>query len=227
MKAKYSVATFLALTFYAVLGSAQTLEHVGSFWSFLDVQFLPGGYVEEDVDGQNQYYLYRHSKFEPFKGEIPALIKNWSSFDGHADYLDQVDASGSLGADLKALLPTRAKVKKFHEIMLPGNKSSLALICYTRTLRIEGANPTDIFVIAAVNANPYDTRSQYQKLWTKRLVSQSSYGDFQYQVVSGAGTFFLLYSEVTGGDAIEIQLDVYRMRARETAGRMRSKHIGM
>jgi len=217
----------LALLSCGSVARAQTLDHVGSFWGFTDVQFLPGGYVEENSDGNVKHYLYKNSKFESFRGELPALLKEWSSFDWMTDYLDQVDASGTLEANLRALLPKGARVKKDLDIMIPGKKSSLVLICYTRRLRIEGPNTTDIFVTAALNTNPYDTRSGYQKLWTRKLVSESHYGDFQYQVVPGLGSFFLLYSQVTGGDAVNNQLDVYRMKAlEETGGKAGHSRVG-
>ena len=214
------VAPLFAILLFATLARAQKLEHVGSFWGFNGVGFLPGGYVEENSDGELTHYLYKNSKFEQFKGELPALIRGWSSFDGRPDYFDQVDASDTLLFDLRGLVPKGARVKKYHEIMIPGTKSALAFVCYTRRLRVEYPDTAEIFVVAAQNANVYDASSGYQKLWTRKLVSEAHYGDFQYQAVPGAGSFLLLYWQVTGGDAVENHLDVYRMKAlEETRGK--------
>lgn len=146
-------------------------------------------------------------------------MSQWASYQGEFDYLDQVDASGTLYGDLRAFLPKRARVKKYYELMLPGDKNALAIICYTLALKVEGVNAKDIFVTAALNANPYDTRSTYTKLWTRKVASEANYGDFQYQLVPGLGAFFLLYSEVVGGDVIEHHLDVYRMKALDQRAR--------
>ena len=212
---RYCFVACLALLVVAN-ADAQTLEHVQEFWDFTgDVQFFPGGYVSGNPYGGDGLYVYRNSKFEPLKGEIPPLLKGWSSFDWVVDYLDQVDRSETLAADLRALLPRRTKVKKVHKIFLPGDKNELALICFTRRLQIAGPDAADIFVTAALNPNPNDNRSEYHKLWSRRLTHNSSYGDFQYQVIPGAGKFILLYSSVTGGDAVEHHLDVYRLRGIE------------
>lgn len=214
----------LAATFSTACASAQTLEHVQQFWAFNGVEFLPGGYVEEASDETVTRYRYNGTKFEPYQGELPSLIQDWMAFDWDVDYLDQVDVSHKLNSNLGSFLPKRAKVKKVYEIELPGKKSDLALICYTRQLRIEGSNTQAIYVIAAVNTNPSDSRSQYRKLWTRKLRSQTNYGAFQYQSISGLGAFFLLYTQDAAGDAVNTFLDVYRMRALESDGIPKRKH---
>lgn len=192
--------------------AAQTLVHVGSFWGFNDAEFLPGGYVEENSDGEIHRYLYKNSKFEPFKGELPALIQGWYASNGVIDSVDQVDHSGNLPPGARTLLPGRVRVKNWHALSLPDGKGDLTLICYTRRVSLL-VNGKDIFVTAVLDTNPRGTRSQFQRLWARKLVSEANYSDFQYQVLPGAGPFFLLYSEVVGGDAIEHHLDVYRLRA--------------
>lgn len=208
----YCVLAFLTLFSSVPVAGAQTLERVGTFWGFTDVQFLPGAYVEENSDGDIKHYHYAGSKFEIVK-HIPAVLSQWSSFGGGSDYLDQVDASGTLLGNLRALVPKRARVKKYYEVTLPAGSGAVAVICYTLALKIEGANAKEVFVAAALHAHPEDTRSEYTRLWTRKVASEANYGDFQYQLIPGAGAFFLLYSDVIGGDAIEHHLDVYRMRA--------------
>lgn len=220
MNTKIAIASKTACRCLLILVSwisagAQTVEHLGSFWAFGDVQFLPGGYVFTEDEGENHYYLLENSKFKPFEGKIPSLIKDWQSFNWTIDNIDQIDMSERLGGDLRALLPRRAKVKKYFEIETPGEKADVAFICYTRHLQIPGSNTQDIFLLAAINPNPFDTRSQHRKLWVRKLASESNYGDFQHQTLSDGSDFLLLYSAGIGGDAVEHQLDVYRIRGLE------------
>lgn len=219
MRVKAALLGFLCCLSFLLLRSpqalaAQSLEHVGSFWGFNDAEFLPGGYVEENSDGEIHRYLYKNSKFEPFKGELPALIRDWSASNGLSDFVDQIDESDTLPGGIRSLLPRRARIKNWHIVPLADGKGDIALICYTRRISL-ATNGTDILVTAALNTNPNGVAPRFRKLWARKLVSEANYDDFQYQVVPGAGVFFLLYSDVVGGDAIEHHLDVYRMRALE------------
>lgn len=189
---------------------AQTLEHVRMFSGFTgDIQFLPGGYVTAGEDGKTKAYLYKNSEFEPLEGEIPSWLKGWISFDWSVDDDDQINVIDTLPVELKAALPKLARVKKFLEIAGPDGKRYVALICYTRRLRIKGSNTKGIYLTAALNTNLTDYRLEYHKLWTRKLMSKVNYGDFQYQTVPGGGKFVVLY---TTGDTIKYQLEVYRLK---------------
>ncbi|HEY6967726.1 MAG TPA: hypothetical protein VJA94_00740 [Candidatus Angelobacter sp.] len=208
-KARFCIAVCV-VWFLAATANAQTIEHVQEFWAFTDVQFLPGGYVVKDDGGQIERYVYKDSKFVRFKEEIPSLVKGWIAFAGNADYLDQFDVRVQLPLGLTAILPKRAKVKKYFEI-----GPDVALVCYTRKLNIEGSNTNDVFLIAAPDTKPGDSRAEYRRLWTRKLKAETNYGDLQYQSVSGVGDFLLLYTEDVAGDAVGHQLDVYRLRGIE------------
>jgi len=205
----------LLVLFLASIGEAQTVEYVREFLSQTGVQFLPGGYVVGDDEPDVGPYVFQGSKFVRFKGELPALAKDWNAYDGDADYQDQINKKEYLPDNSADLLPRWARVKKFLEFDVPGTTSSLLLICYTRELRIEGSNTQDIYLTSALNTNPRDLRSRYRKLRTRKLSSQTNYGDLQHQVVPGAGAFLLLYTVGVGGDALNFNLNVYRIRGLE------------
>lgn len=194
---------------------AQTLEHVREFWDFTGyVQFLPGGYVLEAYDGKPRYFIYKNSGFERLRGSIsiPASLKDWTSFDWNVDYDDQINVIRKLPEDLRAVLPRRARVKKFLQLDGPDSKSQVALICYTRKTSGGGINDQDIFLAAALEANPADIQSKYHKLWRRKLGEQSNYGDLQYHSIPGVGKFVVLYTTGVGGDAVTYSVDVYRLK---------------
>lgn len=204
---------FTALLFPLSVSYAQTLEHVREFWDFSgDVQFLPGGYVTEGDEEKIKTYIFKNSKFERLQGALPPLLKDWTSFDWSVDYDDQINVIGTLPEELRAVLPRRARVKKFLQLDSPNGKSEVALICYTRKTWGGGINDKDIFLTAALNANPTDLQGKYRKLWTRKLDEQSNYGDFQYQTIPGVGKFVVLYTTGVGGDAVTYSVDVYRLK---------------
>jgi hypothetical protein len=192
---------------------AQTLEHIREFWDFTpDVQFLPGGYVLEAYDGKPRYFIYKDSKFERLQGALPPLLKNWTAFDWSVDYDDQINVISTLPKELRAVLPKRARVKKFLQLDGPDGKSWVALTCYTHKTWGGGINDKDIFLTAALETNPTHPQAKYRKLWTRKLDEQSNYGDFQYQSIPGAGKFVVLYTTGVGGDAVTYSVDVYRLK---------------
>lgn len=214
MKLRYVLSPCLVL-FLVASCPAQTVEYVREFLSQTGVQFLPGGYVVGDDEPDVGPYVFQGSKFVRFKGELPALAKDWNAYDGDADYQNQTNKKEYLPDNSADLLPRWARVKKFFIFDIPGTTSSLLLICYTRELRIEGSNTQDIYLTTALNTNPRDLRSRYRKLRTRKLQSTTNYGDLQHQVVPGAGNFLLLYTVDVGGDALNFTLDVYRIRGLE------------
>ena len=207
------MAFFVSLLFSASSIHGQTLEHIREFWDFTpDVQFLPGGYILEAYDGKPKYFIYKNSKFERLQGQIPSLLKDWTSFDWSVDYDDQINVIRTLPEELRIVLPRRARVKKFLQLDGPNGKSEMALICYTRKTWGGGINDKDIFLTAALNANPTDLQAKYRKLWTRKLDEQSNYGDFQYQTIPGVAKFVVLYTTGVGGDAVTYSVDVYRLK---------------
>lgn len=207
------IACCMSLLISAPSARAQTLEHIREFWDFTpDVQFLPGGYVLEAYDGKPKYFIYKNSRFEPLQGALPPLLKDWTSFDWSVDYDDQINVISTLPEELRAVLPKRARVKKFLQLDGPDGKSQVALICYTRKAWGGGINDKSIFLTAALETNPTDLQSKYRKLWTRKLDEQSNYGDFQYHSIPGVGKFIVLYTTGVGGDAVTYSVDVYRLK---------------
>lgn len=203
----------ILLTGASLPGLAQKLEHVASFWGFNGVEFLPGGYVQEYNDDEVTKYRYRNSGFVRLKGRVSGLGHGWPIAD--ADNYDEIDLTARLSRNLRAFLPRQARVKKYYKIELPNARGRLIVLCYTKQLQIEGSNTQDVFITAALDASPRGSRPVYHKLWSKKVATETNYQDFQYHTVSGAGAFFLLYTEGVSGDALEFNLDVFRMKALE------------
>jgi hypothetical protein len=211
MKFVMTGVAILTVLFWTSPAKSQKLDHLAEFWALSgDVQFLPGAYVVKYEDGKTERYSYKDSGFEPLRDDVPPLVRNWTSFDwSGVDFRDQINGS-PLDPDVRALVPKQAKIKKIIEISLTEG-GVIALVCYTlrTTEKFTRLEATDIFVAGAINADP--TKGSFRKLWDIKVKTNSDYGDFQYQSISGVGSFILLYSATTGGDASEHVLNIYRL----------------
>src|SRR5262249_25099131 len=212
----WRLGVFLAALVMSSAAAAQRLEHVREFDFMVggpitdqdtgDLQFVPGGYVIKDQNGHKERYIFRGNSFQRFKGKLSPALEKWSSFDWDVDAFDEIDLRNS---KIRKYLPKGAKLKKVLEIPPEdGGKPSLSVVCYTiRTYQ------TSIFITALLSTatdGPQQGRT-YRKLWTLKPKERYSYGDFQYQLVPGAGGFVLLYSGAPGADSQELSLDVYRL----------------
>lgn len=218
VRISWRLVMFLAVLVTSSGAAAQRLEHVGDFSVVIggggiegdnvgDLQFVPGGYVITTEGARTKRYIFRGNRFERFKGKLPSALENWSS-DWDADFFDEIDLRGS-NSKVKRYLPKGAKLKRVLEIPADdGSKASLLLACYT--LR---SYETRIFIAGLLNtgADGLHEGRAYRKLWTIKPNEGWSYGDLQYQLVSGVGGFVLLYSGAPGGDSMQLSLDVYRI----------------
>jgi hypothetical protein len=181
------------------------------------VQFLPGGFVIVTEDGKSTRYAFRSSGFVTSQEVLAPSLRSWIAFDWEGvDYLDQLNRK-DFDPDIRAFLPNPAKVKKVLTLSQPDG-TSLLLVCYTSRSAQPLALPeaTDISVLAVLDSekDPHKP-AKFQKEWEKKVAANASYGEFELQTVPRVGTFILLYSASTGGDAVDRALSVYRTE-RET-----------
>jgi hypothetical protein len=139
---------------------------------------------------------------------------SWTSFDWEGvDYLDQLDVK-SFDPDLRAFLPSSARVKKVLSIPLSPGRGTLVLICSTHMSSAKFVPPdaTDIFITAVIDRELEQHKApKFEKLWEKLVVENSSYGQFMFEILPGNRALVLLYSAVPGGGSVDRTLNVFRL----------------
>lgn len=176
------------------------------------IDFLPGAWVNVWENGQSQYYKYADGQFVR-SPELPKLLRKWVSFDwGNVDVLDQVAIQG-YDQSINRFLPKGRKVKKVIEFSLhPQGSKDLVLVCFT----LQSTDPdafrgdTDIYMTALLETEG-TSGSAYKRLWTRKMETDASYGEFTVQEVPAVGRFLVLYWWQGAGSGTNQGLDVYRI----------------
>lgn len=216
--AKKKCAIILTITVGALLlsrANGQTLQTVGEFTANAgQVQFLPGAHILKAESNRKEHFVYNKSKFVPDGAPLPATLETWISFDWTSvDYLDQIDRK-NFDPDIRLFLPERVRVKKVIILPLSVNQGRLILVCYTQKSKAKATflNATNILVTALLDEQSDATKpGQYRRLWTKKLQTNSDYGDFLLEKVPGVGMFILLYSAEVAASSTDATLSVYRI----------------
>lgn len=214
------IAFFVIFALVAVSANPRTasqeMQELGHFWAMGGtVQLLPGGNVLKKEDGAVTMYSYEHGKYGVNNQTNVALsLANWTYFDWQSvDWKDQINRNNSDIPDQK-FWPQNAKVKKVLYLSPRNALVVTVLVCYS-VKEAQTSYPilstADQIWVAALRGTKTDTVYVYDKLWQRKLESQSNYGELAVQQVTGIGKILVLYSASTGGSSESEQLDIYRL----------------
>lgn len=179
-----------------------------------EAYFLPGAWIYV-WEKKSTYYQFKDGRFVEAK-ELPDTLKGFKPFSsGQIDFLNQI-ARADFDPSITAFLPKEARVKRVIELPLDlKQKKYLVLACFTaKTSESYPMHPddTDLYLSAMTHVSTGDIRTEtYQTLWSKKLVSEASYGDLSVQKVGALGQFLVLYWGQPTGDSSLFGLDVYRI----------------
>jgi len=208
----YLAAVVLLMFAFSTRLSAQNVTLLARFSTVNGtVEFLPGAWVNVWNNGRSKYYKYEDGKFA-HASELPKILRKWKSFSWRSvDYLDQI-ARQDYDTDINEFLPKHRRVKKVVNIPLRSRGQELVLVCFTLKSTSQFALPggTDIYMTVLLAREGAST-STYTKLWTRKMETDASYGEFTFQEVPNVGRFLLLYWADMGGSGGQDALDVYRI----------------
>jgi hypothetical protein len=212
-----ALLTAISILFLAAPRSrAQELQELGHFWAMKGtVQLLPTGNVLKREDGKVSVYTFKHQKYTvDNRLQLPKEITTWTYFDWQSvDWSDQIDRNDSDIPD-GTFWPQNGKVKKILYLSARNGPVISALVCYTvaepKEERQLLSTAGQIWVIA-VRGNRTDSGYKYQKLWAKKLETQSNYGELSVQQLPDLGRVLVLYSASAGGSSESEQLDIYKL----------------
>lgn len=176
------------------------------------IDFLPGAWVSVlREDNSLTYYAFRGGQFLP--ADPPDLIRHWQAFDWRTvDYLNQI-AIYNYDPYLNQFLPGDKHVKNVVDIPLPMHDGELVLVCFTTKTAAQFALPgdTDIY-LTGILSKAHGSHTTYKLLWTRKVETDASYGDFVSQNVPKLGRFMVLYWASGHGSGVVDALDIYRLK---------------
>lgn len=191
---------------------AQTLRLVARFSTFNGtVYFLPGAWVSTQQNDQSTYYRYEAGKFVRATA-LPKILRGWKSFSwGSVDFLNQISIQ-NYDPGIDQFLPKQKRVKKVEEMPLRARGKDLVLVCFTEKTSERFAEPgdTDIY-LSALTGKEGESGTTYKLLWTRKVETDASYGNFELQEIPRRARFAVLYWADMGGSGGEDALNVYRV----------------
>lgn len=214
-KAGSRIAVLITAIFllHTPISKAQELRDVGHFWALKGtVQLLPTGQVIKREEGKTVLYSYAHDRFVADKGtQIPERLMNWAYFDWlSVDWHDQLDRNDSDIPEGK-FWPQNAKVKKLVYLSARNAPDLTVVVCYTVPEPPEDSplGTSKHIVLIGLRGKLTSAGYVYNKLWTKTVQKESSYGELTLQSLPGVGKVLVLYSASAGPSSESEQLDIY------------------